>query len=495
MAFGFPAAFSQLTPLNNLPQKAFILNAVNICKKLNWRIIYIDENELNAVSQNNKNIWNETISFSFDENTAIITSSSNGNQIYDRGRNKKNTEIFLDLYFEELKNISDFEINETDFSEQIKNENVSNKEKTEPQNISAFYSFFSIFTPSKGYLITPVLIYINLAVFLVMTFSGVHFFKPEIQNIIDWGGNYGPMIYEGQFWRLLTSCFIHFGFFHLILNCIALAYAGLLLEPYLKIWTFLATYLFCGVIASLSSLYWNKDLVSAGASGAIFGMYGILLIVLLFKTFETKIKLKLLLNIAVLVGINILYSFKDGIDAAAHIGGFASGILFGLILSIIRKRKDYSMALISSLATIILAVLFINFKNSKVYIYQVMEYEKRMQEFNDMEKMALEAYSIPYGNSIEENRESILYMIKDRGIYYWNENITLVNELDKLYLPKEIHQQNEKIIEYCELRISLYELAYKKISENSPKYDEQMLALNFKIASTLNQIKKAQTKS
>ena len=124
-----------------------------------------------------------------------------------------------------------------------------------------------------------------------------------------------------------------------------------------------------------------------------------------------------------------------------------------------------------------------------------MEYEKRMQEFNDMEKMALEAYSIPYGNSIEENRESILYMIKDRGIYYWNENITLVNELDKLYLPKEIHQQNEKLIEYCELRISLYELAYKKISENSPQYDEQMLALNFKIASTLNQIKKAQTKS
>lgn len=495
MAFGFPASYSQLTPLNNLPQKAFILNAILICKKLNWKILYIDENELNAVSQNIKNTWNETISFSFDESTALISSSSNGNQIYDRGRNKKNTEAFLDLYFEELKNISDLEINEAHFSEQIKREQeiaLENK-KEKPQTISAFYSFFSVFTPAKGYWITPILIYLNLLVFLVLIFSGVPFFKPEIQNIIDWGGNYGPMIYEGEYWRLLTSCFVHYGFFYLILNCLALAYVGLLLEPYLKIWNFLATYLFCGIIASLSSLYWNKDLVSAGASGAVFGMYGILFIVLLFKTLETKINLKLFLSIAIIVAINLVYSFKDGIDAAAHIGGFASGILFGFVFSIIRKRKDYSMALISSLATAIIIGLFMNFQNSKVYIYQVIEYEKRMQEFTDMEKMAMEAYS--YVNSPQENRENIIYMIKDRGIYYWNENINLVNELDKLYLPKEIHQQNEKLIEYCQLRISLYELACKKIVENSAQYDEKMLTLNFKIAGILNQIKKTQTKS
>ncbi|MTH14215.1 rhomboid family intramembrane serine protease [Flavobacterium sp. LC2016-01] len=495
MAFGFPAAYSQLTPLNNLPQKAFILNAITICKKLNWKIINIDENELIAISQNNKNTWYETISFSFDENTAIISSSSNGNQIYDRGRNKKNTEAFLDLYFEGAKNSSDFEIDEAVFFEQIKKENVLNKEKAAPQNITSFYSFFSIFTPSKGYWVTPILIYINLLVFLAMTFSGVHFFKPEFQNIIDWGGLYGSMIYEGEFWRLLTSCFVHFGFFHLILSCLALAYVGLLLEPYLKIWTFLATYFFCSIITSLSSLYWNKDLINAGASGAIFGLYGILLVTFLFKTFETKINLKLLIIIIVLISLNILYGLKYEIGTSTHIAGFTSGILFGFILSLIRKRKDYSMALISSLATVIIACLFINFKNSKVYIYQVMEYEKRMQEFTDMEKMALEAYSTPYGNSIEENKESVLYMIRDRGIYYWNENISLINELDKLYLPKEIHEQNEKLIEYCKLRISLYELACKKIVENTAQYNDQMLTLNFKIESILNQIKKAQSKS
>lgn len=493
MAFGFPSSYSQLTPLNNLSQKAFILNAITICKKLNWNILSVDENELKAISQHNKKTWNETILFSFDENTAITTSTSNGNQIYDRGRNKKNIEAFLDLYFEELKNISDFELNDTAFFEQIKREqeNILLKEKPELQNITSFYSAFSILIPTKNYWVTPFLIYINLLVFLVMAFSGVNFLKPEPQSIIDWGGNYGPMIYEGEFWRLLSYSFIHYGFHFLILNCLALAYVGLLLEPYLKIWSFLSTYLFCAIIVSLSSLYWNKDFVSAGASGAIFGMYGILIVTLLFKTFETIITIKLIFSIALLLALNLF----DGVDNAGQIAGFATGILFGFVFAFIRKRRDYSMAFITSLASIIILFLYINFKKSNIYIYQVMEYEKRMIEFNDMEKMALEAYSMPYGYTLEENKESILYMIKDRGIYYWNENINLINELDKLYLPKEIHEQNEKLVDYCKLRISLYELAFKKIAENSSQYDEEMLTLNFKIASVLNEIKKAQEKS
>src|SRR3954464_13565701 len=121
MAFGFPASFSQLTPLNNLPPSAFILTAINICKKLNWDLISIDENEIIAVSKNNKKTWNETISIAFEEeDTAVITSSSNGNQFYDSGRNKKNTDSFLELYFEELKDI--LNLNQEAFNDRIKTE-------------------------------------------------------------------------------------------------------------------------------------------------------------------------------------------------------------------------------------------------------------------------------------------------------------------------------------------------------------------------------------
>lgn len=493
MSFGFPANFSELIPLNNLSQSAFILVTINICKKLDWNLISANENEVLAISKNKKNTWNETIAIAFDEeNTAIVTSSSNGNQFYDRGRNKKNTDNFLNLYFEELKEISNLNLSQDAFQEQIKLEqkNLSILKETE-RNITSFYSIFSIFILTKGYFITPILIYLNIIYFLIMIFSGVHFFAPQVQEIIDWGGNHGPLTYENQYWRLLSACFIHIGFFHLAANCITLAYVGLLLESYLKKWNFLITYLFCGILASLSSLYWNKDIVSAGASGAIFGMFGVLLIAALGKKTDTKLTGK----IVVLVVLNICYSFSDGIDSAAHIGGFLAGIVFGLTVCVSGKKRKIAIASIYSVAIISIICLYLNFKSSQVYIYQIMEYEKRMQEFVDMEKMALEAYSVQYGNSYSENKESTLYLIKDRGIYYWNENITLMTELDKLYLPKEIHEQNERLIEYCKLRISFYELAYKKIVENSTSYDEKMLALSFKISSVMNKISKAKSKT
>ncbi|WPO77262.1 rhomboid family intramembrane serine protease [Flavobacterium sp. KACC 22761] len=495
MAFGFPAKYSELIPLNNLSHTTFILHAISICKKLNWNIVSVDENHLKAFSQNNKNTWNEIILIDFDENTAKITSSSNGNQIYDRSRNKKNAVSFLDLYFEELNSVSNSETDEVKVQEQIKiaRENTVSKENSSHKNISRFYSVFSIFIPTKDYLFTPILIYLNLLIFIIMTYSGVNFFKPSPQNIIDWGGNYGPMIYENEWWRLLSCRFVHNGFLHLLISCFSLAYIGLLLESYLKRWQFLATYLLCGIIASLSSLCWNKDFVSSGAASAFFGLYGILIVLFLFKRTSIKVNLRIILSIIILLVLNLAYNFIHEINSVAEIASFASGIIFGLAISLANKKKEYGFAFASTVATIIIVFLFINFKNSKVYIYQVMEYEKRMQEFTDMEKMALEAYSSYYGGSFEESRDNALYMIKDRGIYYWNENITLITELDKLYLPKEIHEHNNKLIEYCKLRISLYELAYKKIAEQSTLYDEQMLALNFQIQSIMNKIKKAQT--
>lgn len=215
MAFGFPANFSELIPLNNLPQSAFILVTISICKKLDWNLISVNENGVLAFSKSKKNTWNETIAIAFDEeNIAIVASSSNGNQFYDRGRNKKNTDNFLNLYFEELKEISNLNLSQDAFQEQIKIEqkNLLTLEKTE-QNITSFYSVFSIFIPTKGYLITPIIIYLNIIYFLIMIFSGVHFFAPEVQEIIDWGGNYGPLTYENQYWRLLLACFIHIDFF------------------------------------------------------------------------------------------------------------------------------------------------------------------------------------------------------------------------------------------------------------------------------------------
>src|SRR6185369_7121394 len=101
------------------------------------------------------------------------------------------------------------------------------------QSKGRFKSFFSLFIPVEGYWITPMLINLNIAIFILMAASGVSVFSPDGQSMINWGANFRPVTLEGQAWRLFTCCFIHIGIIHLLMNMYALAYIGVLLEAQL----------------------------------------------------------------------------------------------------------------------------------------------------------------------------------------------------------------------------------------------------------------------
>lgn len=108
-----------------------------------------------------------------------------------------------------------------------------------------------------------------------------------------------------------------------------------------------------------------------------------------------------------------------------------------------------------------------------------------MQDFVDMEKMALSSY----GNFFDNSKEQILSDLKDRGIYYWDENIALIKKLDKLYLPKEIHIQNENLLEYCELYKEYYQLTYNKVNENTAEYNQELEDIEKEIQTITKRIK------
>ena len=491
MSFGNPATTSQYVPLNNLSRLQLIFVSVEAIKKLNWVLTQLDENGLKSQTVNDPSTWNETITITLEDHDPLITSFSNGNQLYDRGRNQKNIDSFLNLFYALKQQDSILTLDEETLVKAIHSEKTFPvSEIAEAKKITQFYSFFSLFIPTKDYFITPILININILIFLIMFFSGVNIFIPTTQDIVDWGGNYGPLTIENGWWRLLSACFVHIGIFHLLMNCYALAYVGLLLESYLKKRDFLLTYLFCGLTASLTSLYWNINIVSAGASGAIFGMYGILLVSVVFNTIDKKAKSSLLITIGTLIGLNIASSFKEGIDAAAHIGGLASGVLFGLIVALLNKNRKAGISVVTATTLLIAVIFFTISKNSKTFIYQIIEYQEGMQDFVEMEKMALESFNTFYGDS----KENKLTSIKDRGIYYWDENIILLEKLDKLYLPEAIHEQNDNLIEYCELRKEYYELGYKKLNENTDQYDKIMDELDNEINQIITKIKSGSSK-
>ena len=124
---------------------------------------------------------------------------------------------------------------------------------------------------------TPIIIGINVLVFVLMVMRGASFFEPDAGSVLTWGADFWPMTTGGEWWRLLTSTFLHFGVIHLAFNMWALVNAGPLTERLYGRGFFAATYLTGGLFASLASMWLNHTHVSAGASGAIFAVYGMLL--------------------------------------------------------------------------------------------------------------------------------------------------------------------------------------------------------------------------
>jgi rhomboid protease GluP len=184
--------------------------------------------------------------------------------------------------------------------------------------------------------ITKVLIALNVAVFLAMVVIGhVSPIKPQPLQIETWGANFGPLTLGGQWWRLVSNVFIHIGIVHLALNMWCLWNVGALAEALFGEASYIVIYLLCGVAGSLASMAWHPMVPSAGASGAIFGIAGALIVVLKFGKLRTPAEVvgPILRSLVVFAIFNLAYGAKvAGVDNAAHLGGFVLGIVAGAVL-------------------------------------------------------------------------------------------------------------------------------------------------------------------
>lgn len=196
-----------------------------------------------------------------------------------------------------------------------------------------------LLVPKKGYYITPLLINSNLVIFLLMALSGDGFITMKGQALLNWGANYGPFTEHGQWWRLLTSMFVHEGIMHVLVNMYALLIAGIMLEPKLGKNRYFISYLATGITGSIFSLWMHTATISVGASGAIFGLYGTLTALMLTGAFPKKLNKGSLTGIVIFIIINLIAGLGAGIDNAAHVGGLLSGFIIGFALSSQLKRE------------------------------------------------------------------------------------------------------------------------------------------------------------
>ena len=159
---------------------------------------------------------------------------------------------------------------------------------------------------------------------------------PSGADLIPWGSNYALKTLGGEWWRLFTSMYLHFGLLHLLFNMWALGSMGPLVERLIGSARFLLLYLFAGLCGSIASLLWNPVVNSVGASGAIFGVLGALLAFMVNPKTQIPATVGTAQRNSALtfIAYNLLNGVTHhGIDNACHVGGLVGGFAMGWLLA------------------------------------------------------------------------------------------------------------------------------------------------------------------
>lgn len=179
------------------------------------------------------------------------------------------------------------------------------------------------------------LIAANLAMFAFELAQTGALDAPTPQEMIALGGNFGPLTRDGQAWRLVTAMFLHYGVIHIGMNMVCLYQVGIV-ERMLGRAEFLALYVSAGLVGGLASFAAHPDAVSAGASGAVFGMFGAFAAVMVVrrKQIDPGAWQRTMRSLGTFFAINMVFGLTQrSIDESAHIAGLAVGFAGAFILA------------------------------------------------------------------------------------------------------------------------------------------------------------------
>lgn len=173
--------------------------------------------------------------------------------------------------------------------------------------------------------VTYALLAVTFAVFLLETVNGG---STQTEVLVRYGARFNPyIILYGEWWRFITPMFVHVGLMHIVVNAVSMYYLGVLSERLFGHWRFLVIYLVSGIAGNVASFVFKPEVVSAGASTAIFGLLGAFL--LLGDVFRDNPTVRMLARqFLAMAVINLAFNLFDSqVDMAGHIGGLLGGFL------------------------------------------------------------------------------------------------------------------------------------------------------------------------
>jgi membrane associated rhomboid family serine protease/Flp pilus assembly protein TadD len=212
--------------------------------------------------------------------------------------------------------------------------------------------------------LTNVIFGANVMVFIAMVVTAsllAHTFSMDFTglDLRPWGANIGPYTLHGQWWRLLTYMFLHGGLLHIVMNMWCLWNLGTLCESLYGRWTYAAVYVITGVAGGLASVAWNPEVLSVGASGALFGLTGALIASFYLGEFSLSgVSIRgTLSSLLFFAGFSLFFgSVSPGIDNACHIGGLISGLILGALIARVAPEQDNPARRVGVLLFVVLLV-------------------------------------------------------------------------------------------------------------------------------------------
>jgi rhomboid protease GluP len=332
--------------------------------------------------------------------------------------------------------------------------------------------------------VTPLLIAANVAVFAVMAALGIKVLGGRAEEYLRFGANFAPLTTGGEWWRLFTCTFIHFGIVHLAFNMWALWDSGRLTERLFGNAWFAALYVFAGLCGSSVSMLWNQEIISGGASGAVFGVFGALLAYMTVErgSIPPQTLNRLRLSTSTFVVYSLFYGFvQSGIDNAAHLGGLAGGFLMGLILArpLAEPRRSRGRARRAVLAfaltiTTLPTMALFTPDTSRIY-RQARELQKEIDAFSAEEKRLQAAFLDIAGQSRSKKIEADAALAQLRGniLPAWDAAVARLARLD-LDAKAPARRDYELILRYATARRDGMRAVADYLATNNPSLERKI---------------------
>ena len=201
------------------------------------------------------------------------------------------------------------------------------------RELESFHAMLHARTPLAP--VTPTLIAVNTIVFVLMLWGAEPLGDPD--TFIEWGGNFGPRTANGEWWRLFTALFVHTSWLHLLASVLGLVPLGLIVERLVGSVAFAAMYVVVGICSSAMNLSASPMAVHVGASGAIFGAYGLMIAVLMWGVLGRSAPIMPIAaakRVAPATMVFVLYNLST--DASTSVGEFSAliaGFACGLVMA------------------------------------------------------------------------------------------------------------------------------------------------------------------